>query len=746
MPLEQSGSKEARSRNIKREIEAGKDPKQAEAIGYAVQRRNDESYHITEGRKAKAEGKDRTANPYPKGSDAARVWLEGYNRKDDEVGPHTTHAAGILFVTKEKRALFLKRGMGGDYPGAWCFPGGRQEEGESAEECAIREAEEEVGKIPSGELVKWTHSCVTYPPQPLPEVAPGSVQPIPTLPPATDFTTYKMQVDSEFVPAKKNVDEEHVGYAWAPIDQPPEPLHPGCRVALRRFSMTELDVAQAIRDGELSSPQHFHNVWLFNIRITGTGLAYRHKLKEFVWRDQSIYMNQRFLDRCNGLSVIFEHPKGKKAMLDTKEYNDRVVGAVFIPYLRPEEEEVWAIVKIYDEPTAVLMEDDQLSTSPAVVFTDPTVNSKVKLEDGNILLIEGEPQVLDHIAICQQGVWDKGGEPRGVDTAAIGDEAMVDKTAATTAARHDDDEDEKKDATLDKILSHVDAAISGLSAKMDARMDAIEGKMDKKKDDAEEEEEEGKAKAVVADKKRAKKDAKKDDDEDEKKDAEEEKAEKKEDDDDDSKKDSRKDAKARKDEPSEREEMAEKMKAKEKQKEGTKDDDDDAKKDARADSDVVTKADLEAIRRLIPKSLSDEEWSKFAKVQERADEVFSVFGDSAPRPLQGESLLGYRRRLLGKLQQHSARWKSSDVTKINDEPSFAVIEDQVYADAAAAALKPSDLKPGQFREVIKPDRTGRRISEFVGNGSFVRSFKRPGRRVARFGQNTYDPALQQQNR
>lgn len=40
MPLEQSGSKEARERNIKREIAAGRDPKQAVAIGYAVQRKN----------------------------------------------------------------------------------------------------------------------------------------------------------------------------------------------------------------------------------------------------------------------------------------------------------------------------------------------------------------------------------------------------------------------------------------------------------------------------------------------------------------------------------------------------------------------------------------------------------------------------------------------------------------------------------------------------------------------------------
>lgn len=39
MPLIKSASKGARQENIKREIAAGKDPKQAVAIGYSVQRK-----------------------------------------------------------------------------------------------------------------------------------------------------------------------------------------------------------------------------------------------------------------------------------------------------------------------------------------------------------------------------------------------------------------------------------------------------------------------------------------------------------------------------------------------------------------------------------------------------------------------------------------------------------------------------------------------------------------------------------
>jgi hypothetical protein len=40
MPLSEGTSKQARQENIKREIAAGKDPKQAVAIGYSKQRSN----------------------------------------------------------------------------------------------------------------------------------------------------------------------------------------------------------------------------------------------------------------------------------------------------------------------------------------------------------------------------------------------------------------------------------------------------------------------------------------------------------------------------------------------------------------------------------------------------------------------------------------------------------------------------------------------------------------------------------
>ena len=45
MPLNKSPSKEARQENIETEIAAGKDPKQAVAIGYSVQREAEKHEH-----------------------------------------------------------------------------------------------------------------------------------------------------------------------------------------------------------------------------------------------------------------------------------------------------------------------------------------------------------------------------------------------------------------------------------------------------------------------------------------------------------------------------------------------------------------------------------------------------------------------------------------------------------------------------------------------------------------------------
>jgi 8-oxo-dGTP pyrophosphatase MutT (NUDIX family) len=299
-------------------------------------------------------------------------------------------AAGILIQADTGEVLFLKRSKSGDHKNEWCIPGGGIESGESPERAAIRELEEECGvTAPQKALSFWTRRVADD----------------------VDYTTFTIRNVAKFDPW---LNSEHTGFLWAEPEHPPRPLHPGCEVVLRRCGWNELDIARAIRDGELSGPQQYENIWLFPIRITGTGEAYRHKWKEYVYRDPAIYLNDDFLARCNGLPVILEHPRTET--LNTDEYKDRNIGSIFLPYIKGEE--VWGIAKVIDEDGAQVMLDNQLSTSPAVVWRDPDVNNEIELADGKKYLIEGHPTLLDHIAICRQGVWDKGGEPTGVELVA----------------------------------------------------------------------------------------------------------------------------------------------------------------------------------------------------------------------------------------------------------------------------------------------------------------------------------------
>jgi hypothetical protein len=110
--------------------------------------------------------------------------------------------------------------------------------------------------------------------------------------------------------------------------------------------------------------------------------------------------------------------------------------------------------------------------------------------------------------------------------------------------------------------------------------------------------------------------------------------------------------------------------------------------------------------------------------------VFSALGKRAPRPLDGETLLGYRRRLAGELKSHSKAWKDVNITVLADD-ALPVAEAQIYADAAEVARNPIDLPENTLRMVSRRDETGRNISEFFGKpSSWMSQFSGARRRVA----------------
>lgn len=223
--------------------------------------------------------------------------------------------------------------------------------------------------------------------------------------------------------------------------------------------MNELELAENIRDGTVLSPIKFSNTWLVNLRITGTGAAYRAGIDEFVWRDPDLYLNDEFLRRCNGLPVIANHPK-KDNKLNEEEFKDRVVGSVMLPYIKGDE--VWAVVRIYVEWVIEEILKGTVSTSPSVLFNEESQNIEITNdESGTTLLIEGKPFLLDHIALVTEecgtnGVWDKGNGPSGVDNSNKGNLEM--------------NEEEMK-----KLL---EATIGGLASTFSVKLDALATRMD----------------------------------------------------------------------------------------------------------------------------------------------------------------------------------------------------------------------------------------------------------------------------
>lgn len=570
-------------------------------------------------------------------------------------------AAGILFVAEDGQVLLMRRTD--TSPGVWALPGGRLEGDESAEEAARRELREETGVDYSGPLTEWTR-----------RIADG-----------VDFTTFLGAATIKHAPT---LNEEHDLYTWASPDAAKTlPLHPGMSIVLDRFEMNELDVARAIVSGDLVSPQRYGNMLLVALRITGTGISYRPAYKEFVWREPSVWLSEDAVARCAGLPVVLEHPPRK--MLNTAEFKKRSVGSIMLPYVQGDE--LWGIARIQDDPMAQMLELTQLSTSPGVVFRPRDGNVYHIAEDGRKLLIEGEPSLLDHLAICELGVWDKGGPAAGVLNQILSEEnAMAEEKKDAVRA----------DEALDKVLSSFDA----FSEKMDAcmkRMDAMEAK-EKARDDA------AKADSAKADAAKA---------------------------------DAAKEEKEREDAAKADAAKADAAKADAAKLDAAKDDSaktDAARHDAtiKALNDTLAKlSSLEESHRALAARTTEpaaEELPKFVDAQRRADRAFRAFGDSAgaPRWVNGQSLQNYRIELANKVKGHSATYKDADLSKIGDATAFGAIEGQIYADAVDAAISTNSIGVGLLREVKDPDVSGRQISRFYGDPEACWApFKLPAQRV-----------------
>lgn len=130
------------------------------------------------------------------------------------------HAAGILFVAPDGDVLLLRRsGAETNYAHHWALPGGKAEDGETPEQCAEREVAEEMGSSPAG-----TRKLLDR------QQTPNGMT----------FSTFAQPVEDKFAP---KLNSEHSGYAWAPLNQLPQPLHPAVAKTLQERLGTAQDMS-----------------------------------------------------------------------------------------------------------------------------------------------------------------------------------------------------------------------------------------------------------------------------------------------------------------------------------------------------------------------------------------------------------------------------------------------------------------------------------------------------------------------
>lgn len=125
-------------------------------------------------------------------------------RRGMEFRPLTQGVGALIYAQTTQRYLFLLR-HGGSWPMTWALPGGKVDQGETVVVGLAREIEEELGGrirdpklVPIEKFTSEDHRFV--------------------------YHTFWISVDDEFVPVLNN---EHVGYAWLPLNAAPRPLHPG---------------------------------------------------------------------------------------------------------------------------------------------------------------------------------------------------------------------------------------------------------------------------------------------------------------------------------------------------------------------------------------------------------------------------------------------------------------------------------------------------------------------------------------
>jgi 8-oxo-dGTP pyrophosphatase MutT (NUDIX family) len=128
----------------------------------------------------------------------------------------TSGTGALIYCSKTRRLLFLLRN-GQKYSGTWGLVGGKVESGESINIALHREIREELGGV--------INDCSLIP-----------IETFTSTNKKFTYHTFLIIVEEEFTP---ELNDEHRGYAWLPIEDHPKPLHPGVWRTIKFSELTQ---------------------------------------------------------------------------------------------------------------------------------------------------------------------------------------------------------------------------------------------------------------------------------------------------------------------------------------------------------------------------------------------------------------------------------------------------------------------------------------------------------------------------
>jgi hypothetical protein len=369
-----------------------------------------------------------------------------------------------------------------------------------------------------------------------------------------------------------------------------------------------------------------------------------------------------------------------------------------LPYVKGDE--VRGVAKIFDEDAAVAMQSTHRSTSPGV--TPPKGSVASELNDGTKVLAEGLPLILDHLAVCEVGVWDKDGPPDGIrldalsrkDASVTAEEQAALEAKLADANRRADAATVRADAAEAKNAEIQNVADAAIESDREALEAAAKGKADKAKKDAARKDWEEKKADESDDDYEKRQDMKMDDESDE------EFADRK------------KDRKAKKDAA-----IAAAAKTPVDEEHGTT-----IVKDSKKvlDLEAIVKRQGEQMAAqgariaAMTTQPSIEDANAIAKTWGRWDSLYQMLNEQTPVAYPGEKPRAYLRRCADGVRKFTTSFPNYVFHDSQQEQDFGLVAESIFAEALAYSKKPATIPRGTLREIVTRPH-GKTRTEFIGD-------------------------------